>query len=385
MIVFFSSSSVYGGAEELFITLAREMQRFEIPFKVIFPRSSKQWNFIVPFVRPELLFDLLEINDLGQVIRPDDVMLMYCERCKFIARINPRILYWCVMPQLVREERSIVEKILFFPFEYLFFGQLLRRNALCFMDDTSVRNVRKELGLKVSTPSYLPVPSQASLQNRYRGREKAGNRSLVATYLGRSEELKIYPCSTLLAELLAIEDVAAVHIITDDADHFRAMMREQGLDSDVIRYHEGLYGDALSDFLAETSDLHFAMGTSALNAAGLGIPTILVDAFWDPAFGVHAGYRWVFDIKNYVLGEVLTSKNCKTTGRSLSTLMSELRENQTAISEQCQDYVRQHHDPTLVCRAFVEAAERSRARYRCIFWINLIYRLKAILRAWVFR
>jgi len=88
MIVFFSSSSVYGGAEELFITLAREMQRFEIPFKVIFPRSSKQWNFIVPFVRPELLFDLLEINDLGQVIRPDDVMLMYCERCKFIARIN---------------------------------------------------------------------------------------------------------------------------------------------------------------------------------------------------------------------------------------------------------------------------------------------------------
>lgn len=382
MITFCSNSSVYGGTEQLYITLARELKKSGVPFKAVFPRTTKQWSFIQPFIDSQFLYDTLELNDIRDVIAPEDVMLIFCERSNY-GRMNSRVLYWCVMPQMALEGRHLIEKIVFFPFEWAFVRRFLRENALYFMDDTSVRNIQRQLGFRIKAPKYLPIPAVASETNRYIENFSPVRDGLVLTYLGRAERWKVCPCAGFLKKVWNCVNFKEVHIITDNADRFRSSLAGLGVDLEHIIFHEGLYGEALHDFLTETSDLHFAMGTSALEAAGLGIPTIVIDPFFDPALEPHAVYRWVSEIRNHSLGELLTLRHRAVNGRPLEQLLKEFSQDRLSISEQCRNYVLQHHNPAVVCRRFVEAANGTQATFRSFFWINKLWLYRTTLYKWL--
>lgn len=382
MIVFYNDSSIYGGTEQLTVTLAREMHRLNIPFKAVLPRSGKQWEMLAPWMQSERLhdFEKLDVNHPQLFVDDDDVVLVHCAaQAARLRNVNPRILYWCVCSDMIKKKKNLLVDLLAAPVEWLFIRHLLRTESLWFMDDTSVRCIGRRLGIQIKAPLYLPVPAAADTQSRHAKSSGLSDDSLILTYLGRAEDWKVYPCAEFLKRIQKSVMVKEVHIVTNSAERFCAYLKEQGVDSENVVYHEGLYGEALRDFLLATSDLHFAMGTSALDAAGLGIPTVVVDPFSDPAMGVHVAYRWMFEVTNYTLGEFLTPHNRSVPGRPLEQLLNEFKQDRAVISERCRTYVMQHHDPSAVCQTFIDAANRSRARLQCLCWFDGMVRLRVWL------
>ena len=65
----------------------------------------------------------------------------------------------------------------------------------------------------------------------------------------------------------------------------------------------------LDEILLE-HDVVFAMGTSALEAAKLGIPSVLMDASYYE-FPKDYRYRWLFESEEYVLGYMLPSEKIR--------------------------------------------------------------------------
>jgi hypothetical protein len=382
MITFYNDCSIYGGTEQLTVTLAREMYRLNIPFKAVLPKAGKQWEMLAPWMLPEWMhdFEKLNVNHPQPFIDDDDVVLVHCAaQAARLRGINPRILYWCVSSDMIKKKKNPLVGLLAVPVEWLFIRHLLRTESLWFIDDTSVRCIGRRLGIPIKTPLYLPVPAAADTQNRYSKSAGSSGGGLILTYLGRAEDWKVYPCAEFLKRIKKSVVVKEVHVVTNSAERFRAYLKEQGADSGSVIYHEGLYGEALREFLLATSDLHFAMGTSALDAAGLGIPTVVVDPFSDPTMAVHAEYRWVYEIKNYTLGEFLTPHNRTVPGRPLEQMLNEFKQDRAVISERCRTYVLQQHDPAVVCNRLVDAATRSRTRLRCLRWFDGMVRLRAWL------
>jgi len=235
------------------------------------------------------------------------------------------------------------------------------------MDADSAGNRMRALGIYIREPLYLMIPAAASRRNLYLERPRSPEKGLILTYLGRAELWKVNPCISFLEKVSISANIHEVHIVTDSSTRFRAFVDKQRLEcADKIIYHEGLFGDSLNNFLLETSDLHYAMGTSALNGAGLGIPTILIDAFSDPSLGTHARYRWIFETHNYSLGEWLTPENTRSPGRTAEQLVLEFTKGRRSLSDRCLDYVGKHHDPRLVISRFIDAMEHSGARLECV-------------------
>jgi hypothetical protein len=190
---------------------------------------------------------------------------------------------------------------------------------------------------------------------------------LTLTYLGRAVDWKAYPCAHFLNQAAESIVIAQVHVFTDDAAAFRRLLAGRCvLPAEKLVFHENVYEEELKAKLVELADLHFAMGTSALDGAGLGLPTVLIDPFTDPALAHLARYRWMYETRCYSLGELITPENRASFGRPLGELLRELREDPAGVSARCQDYVRAHHDLPAIARRLVELTARVRARLRSL-------------------
>src|SRR5690606_7041881 len=97
----------------------------------------------------------------------------------------------------------------------------------------------------------------------------------------------------------------------------------------------------LDRLLLERSDILFGMGTSTLDGAKNGIPTVVVQPRRHASDGPSETYRWVFQSKGYSLGEffgaaVMPAQECYP----LDSMLRNFYEQPTEIAERCYAYSR---------------------------------------------
>lgn len=69
-------------------------------------------------------------------------------------------------------------------------------------------------------------------------------------------------------------------------------------------YENNIENEKLNDFIIEKVDYLFAMGTSALEGAKVGCPTVLIPPVRTKEEMNKTYYRWIFESKGYCLGEI---------------------------------------------------------------------------------
>ena len=126
--------------------------------------------------------------------------------------------------------------------------------------------------------------------------------------------------------------------------------------------HEVLSSEELSTFLDSKVDCLFAMGTSALEGAVLGIPTILLD-FTRSKVPSWYKYQWLFSAKDYSLGEIIT----RETRHTLSILnVFEILNDQelnTEIGIKCKKYVIENHSIDVVTDRLIDLTNKQGITY----------------------
>uniref|UniRef100_UPI0030807FD8 hypothetical protein n=1 Tax=Vibrio cholerae TaxID=666 RepID=UPI0030807FD8 len=173
--------------------------------------------------------------------------------------------------------------------------------------------------------------------NSYRRKKKN-----TIFWLGRVDrDFKVWSLISLLniLKVLNIKINCEFHIIGEG--NGLDLVKSELYPFDII-YHGNQPYEDMEKILVDQAALLCAMGTSALEGAKLGIPTILINPLYQHEFeeGCSLECRWVYDSKGFSLGEFrLDNINPKQIKSELNILLSEFLSDPISISKKSYEYV----------------------------------------------
>jgi hypothetical protein len=378
MITFISwGTPIMGGVQNLILNISQELNTRNQKAKIF---GYKTCLIYIELVKRKVDFEFIDLdivksNELFHYLTEEDVIVFgsYSPRFRLFMfkEANPRILYWNVMANKL----TIANKIKFINFKYRtkkLINKLVDTNSLVFMDIYGLKSIESDIGV------YLPIPVKSfQKQNPYLNRKNRVDGELKITYVGRASIWKMQPLKKIILDILNLEESnfnIHIHIITQEIDIYKNFLSDVRLKKFLrVTYHKNLMGDSFRYFLLENSDLHFAMGTGALDGGILGIPTIVVDYSME-AFPENYKYLWLYDTIGFDLGHPVNKNNPEKSLTMEEIILLFLQSNNKVnlISELTFNYVQKNHEIKNVVDKLLYFTEKTKGRVRTILKYTLI-------------
>jgi glycosyltransferase involved in cell wall biosynthesis len=327
-LVFVYPTFVLGGAEVLFLRMSSELADRSIPVAVvdhpngaIAQRADRRVERIAP----------------GRALASNDVAITTLATVPLLRqyRRDLRCLVWSLHPENVttllpryrfgsgRREHRHTQTLLHpvgLPQLRRDLQRLHHRGGLVFQDGANVRFVEKITGLRVAEPALCPICIPDPPTDRLLW---PGDGRLRIAWVGRLARDKWFALQRAIVDLeRAADQLGPIDVTVIGDGPFRDALRS------VLPQHVSLssVGQVEPNELPSMLAGHHAMvgmGTSLLEAARLGLPTIVADSHQEPLPG-GLPYRWVQELKDFDVGEVVSAKRPPLEGRPLAELLSDL-------------------------------------------------------------
>lgn len=217
-----------------------------------------------------------------------------------------------------------------------FINDMMTHKAHYFMDISTQQQteahvaVRKPCGME-----YLPVP--ASNYDGVLKKQKYNYEVIDACWIGRIsyEKTPILVHTLERCSQYAKERKQRIHFHVIGGGDFTDWVDNLLIENDYftktkcspIKFSE------IDGFLLENVDIMFAMGTSALESAKLGIPTVLVDytATAKPINGDYK-FRYIFERTGYDLGHLIGKADIEKGNKTLEAVFGQLIHNNQEVA-----------------------------------------------------
>lgn len=243
---------------------------------------------------------------------------------------------------------------------------LVEKKSVLFMDGATLRSTCQRLELEIDRPIYVPVPCEVPATKSRFSPTQRSREEISFSWVGRLADFKthilVHTIRRLSEYAAKTRTLIAMHII--GAGPQADMIDRLRVDHEWFRtIRLGVLADrSLDDYLLEHVDVLAAMGTSALEGAKLGVPTILLDPCYGPVSKDYR-FRWLFESSEFGLGELGRVSRFERNNGSLETLISSIRSEYQEISEKTYRYCEQNHSIESVAEKFVSALHE--ASFRC--------------------
>lgn len=354
-----------GGVGQIVVNTVLELNRKGQTAKVYASHESYEYKRLVEEKAECILIDseTAGLKEFATRLDKEDVIFLTHinnnELLKEIKHINNRLIFYVVHPDTFFIE-SWFFRLFNFKKKALHLISLLdNKKALLLMDRPNKEAIERR-GLTLSEPvKYLTVP--INVDQTYKRTFDSVNAKRMITYVGRgNDDWKIYPVIKVLSDLNKMSEEYIFTICTDTDKRFKELIALHVPDNKVkIEYKINLFGHALDDFLKINSWLHISMGTSALEGAKLGIPTILID-YSKSLFPEDYGYKWLYEADGYSLAdEILPGMTIK--GLPLRQMIKEIEfsNGYNTVADQCFDYVLNNHSLDVFLQRVLEACQQT--------------------------
>ena len=230
------------------------------------------------------------------------------------------------------------------------------------MDKSCSDSINHYFGL-TNDSEYLPIPVmgiETKTPDNLKSLIKKRDRDVVSlSYIGRAEIWKINPVKKIVSDLQAGMSLnnkkIRFHIFTDNVEEFKRLLAYNSSDVEII-YHLNVSGSDLDLFLKNEVLLNLSMGTSCLESAKLGIPSILLDSSFDE-FPQNYKYNWIFTTEHFSLGKIVDKNYIPTTGYTLADILNRMLGDEffiSEISDKCLEYTLLNHNIETVTSLFIE-------------------------------
>ncbi len=343
-----------GGIEKIILTMTLEFAKTREVIVISEPESTvlrilNSSKARYKWIRP----DKREIdNNIGS----NDLLIIFYgfKELKLTKSANPYIFIWNVYPPFGK--RNFLKWLS----DSIKIRELYWKHSLMTMDPYCNSVFKKKYGFSLGS-TYLKIPIESNA-NKYYYRLQKDNINL--TYIGRGNDIwKIKPIKKLVKDLCAngLTNIR-IHIFTDTTSLFEQELAHVNSHDLKILFHLGYTGKSLSDKLFEISDIHYSMGTSMLEGASLGIPTLIADASMDD-FPESYKYRWfIDDVENYA-GIFIDSKS-EFTGYSISDLVNQFLDETLMrdISLRQHKYIAENYSPAKVSDTIFKLNPRANVK-----------------------
>lgn len=355
-----------GGVGQLVVNTIAALNERGLTAKVYCSKEAYEYKQLV-VNENQFVFvdsDKISLSQLCKYIDPEDVIfLTHINNTPLLESIKSngnRILFYSVHPDTF----FVYNRYLDFLFNQKkaalnLVSVLQDKDALAFMDTSNVEGVnRRGANLNANNLKYLPIPIYCGLKKRSK---RVGINVLNITYLGRGNaDWKIFPILKVIKDLQLYAVGIKLTIITDKTDMFETMIAQCIPNNALtIVYKTDLSGVLLMDYLVNQSDIHISMGTSALEGARLGIPTILIDYSYQ-SFPDNYQYKWLFESNGFSLGNDISNKQFFE-GHLIGEIIDDINNDSTydCLSERCYQYVQKNHSIDSYIRGLLTLSERS--------------------------
>lgn len=244
-----------------------------------------------------------------------------------------------------------------------FVRHLMVNNGLVFMDHENVVSTEMNIGLKVENPVYIPIPALNYHARQQPVRVANENSIIHLCWVGRIVDFKYFILKRMLDDISRLTDISSrlfkITIVGDGSHLHQLKIHSSRIANYEITFVRHLEESELNEFLVKDVDILFAMGTSALEGAKLGVPTILLDLAYTDVPETYV-YRWLFQRDGSTLGETLrdfSSDGCSY--RSLDLLIAEFLQEEQVISQKTYSYFVKNHSMEVAVGKLLSALDNS--------------------------
>ena len=240
-----------------------------------------------------------------------------------------------------------------------------RKNAILFMDEENLQYSENIFNYKFDNVRLLPIPINNINDNIWNRNDRN-----YFTWLGRLDKSKCNVLQRILIDYKQFvnlnRNIESKFIIIGDGDG-RSIIEELINTLQLEKYVE-LKGNIFKEDLEKeilNSSILFAMGTSALEGARMGVPTVLVD--WYKYVPDKVNYRWLYDTKNYTLGKVIEKGRDNYIHSNFNSIVMDFNLNSDYISEKSYLYSKKHE----ITNVYIKLCEYSQKNNFIIGDINI--------------
>lgn len=273
-----------------------------------------------------------------------------------------------VLKTILRSYRNIVIK---------FINHLSKTNALFFMDNTNLKTTQKYLDIFIKSPTILPIPlKKKSTKFQYKPNEL--NKKIKIAWIGRVVDFKFFILKKALSDIDKIvrkdKDIKIEFTIIGEGEKRLDLINYiKKLKNISIRLIDYINPDDIESFLLEEIDLLMAMGTSALEGARIGIPTILLDMAYNEIDEGY-NYQWISKRDGFTLGDVINQEHYTSEKNPLRSRLNELIEDSKYLSTQARDYYNENHSIESVSKKFIRLIFESNCTWKSLQDLKVIER-----------
>jgi hypothetical protein len=225
-----------------------------------------------------------------------------------------------------------------------FVENAIQLNSLSFMDSANLNNTNFFLSTDINNVSFLPIACSNGVK-----REDLINKDFVElnfSWVGRICDFKIHILNYLI---LRLSEVAKnlqlkinLHIIGDGPEIRNLNTKSQLHTHFRITFVGRLTKGKMDSYLYSKIDINASMGTSVLESAKFGIPSIVLD-FDYKVISKKYKFRWLHETVNYDLGHLINNENLVNENHELIDMTNEFINNSTIISEKSYNYYVSNH------------------------------------------
>jgi hypothetical protein len=224
----------------------------------------------------------------------------------------------------------------------LFLKLLDKTNANLFLDNDIMCNLSQSFKIPFYNTDFMPLFSDIVDENKYIKNVKSNEKIFNCAWVGRLADFKIHILNYVIEDLYKYSNKNKTHIrffIVGSGD-YESMLLDFKSDFFTIQKKSYISPNDLDNFLLDL-DLLFAMGTSALDSAKLGLPTIRLDYSFTSVRDYK--YKFLYETKGYSLGEHIGSKCYNEGYHDIDNVMHNVTTNKNDISDKTYKFYNDNH------------------------------------------
>lgn len=241
--------------------------------------------------------DIVKIKPLFWLLHPSELYSGYCLGSTFLKRIGYKYLnlYLKILPA-VNTYKNLIH-------------QLDKNSNLWIMDDACRWESEWAFKYTFRSKVVLPLITNLDYSSAYYGLNLCGRKILI---LSRLDDFKTHGIVKLIDDIIeynhSINNKLSISIIGDGPSRDDLEKRYRNIDGLTIKFLGYVDNAGLAIlFRKENYSLLFAMGTSALEGASRGIPTVLLPSSDRKIKNRDNVYRYLHDSNGYSLGEYINT------------------------------------------------------------------------------
>ena len=256
---------------------------------------------------------------------------------------------------------------------------LFRADAFMCMDGETAKTLNNYYCLNLAY-DYIPVPVPVS-DNAVHALHEFDSAGMINLFwYGRLCDFKSYGLIYLIKKLSELKFQIRIGIIGDG--DFRKTVEAVAKSSAVqVCFFGSLPNEEAILLLQREADVVFAMGTAALEAAAIGIPTVLAPVSYGK-ISYDLKFDWLYNTKNFTLGR-LVGVGGHGEGLSVSEIISNVIRDRDFFGKSCQQYVYDFHK--LSCVVDLIQLKTSQSRMKFSDYCQLVtYKKSFLIRLSIF-